>query len=309
MLVRQLQHKDKDTIIWEMIDFVKCIVNKVPTYALKNNPMLSFKTELCESTGELGKSIAYYKGLKFTVFEPTNAYPLGRITFEGSLHKYGNDGRHNYNDFGHSCVMEVLSDLKSKFGICPNHFVLKQLEIGVNIKPPIPSKAIIRGCFLHGTNRFGWQSLMSRNGAYIQVQGSRKTIKLYDKAQQYANKGYDIPNDILRIEVKFTKMQPLNGLGIFSIADLLTFGLSDLTKNFLLNEWGKVLYFDEVVLNNLKYAGNYSNPNYWSNLAENNYPLFKYHRNCLHRIYERERINIKKRIAIQIEDKINELNV
>jgi hypothetical protein len=298
---------DKDTIIVEMIDFVKCIIKDMPPEILKSNRLLSFKTELCERTGVLGKSFAYYQGLKFIVFSPTIANPTGRITFEGSLHKFFNKGRHNFNDFGVSDVIMVFKDLDLLFGISASNCVLKQLELGVNINPPISSKLVVRSCFLHGTKRFGWQSTRDE-GQYIKSDCSRKTIKIYDKAIHYRKKGYKMPYEILRYEVKFKKMEILNKSGIYTLSDLVNRGLSDLAKGFLIKEWKRVLFCDEVIIKQSGYSQKYIDLNYWLNLTENNYELFKYHRGNLNKLYIENPQNMKKEIEGLISLKIDDLN-
>lgn len=290
-----------------MIDFVKCIVKGVSPSELKTNSLLNFKTELCERTGLLGNSIAYYKGIKFTVFASTLTHPLGRVTMEGSLHKYFNNGKHNFNDFGVYDVHKAINDLHCRFGISSEECILKQLELGVNINPSIPSKCIIKGCLFHGTERFGWQSTRDKS-SYIQVRGSRRTIKFYDKTQQYRNKGYKIPKGILRIEVKYSKMEYLNNLNIFSLSDLLKYGLALLANDVLTKEWNKVLFCDEALLNGTKYRNKYNNMNYWLKLAETNYQLFKYHRNNLNKLHQSVN-GVKKEITRLINHKTDELDL
>lgn len=291
-----------------MIDFVKCIIQDMSPDKIKDNPLLNFKTELCETTGVLGKSIAYHQGLKFVVYAPTIANPKGRITFEGSLHKYFNGGLHNFNDFGVCDVINVINDLKTKFGIYSNQCTIRQLELGVNINPPILSKSFVRGCFLHGTKRFGWQSTRDE-GEYIQADCSRISIKIYDKARHYRNKGYKIPHEILRYEVKYKKMEALNRREIHTLSDLINHGLSDLVKNLLVKEWNRVLFCDEVILKQSRYINRYTNTNYWLDLAENRYDLFKYHRNNLNKLYRQKPQNVKAEITDLINRKTKELNL
>jgi hypothetical protein len=60
-------------------------------------------------------------------------FPSGRIQISGSLHKYWNNGYHNYNAFNLNHVLEVIKDLEMKFGIDPFNMRLENLEFGVNI--------------------------------------------------------------------------------------------------------------------------------------------------------------------------------
>ena len=275
---------------------------------IKNNPLLDFKTELNENTGVLGKSYAYYRGLKFNVFPPTIANSSGRITMEGSLHKYFNGGKHNYNDFDVSDVIGVFDEIDKLFGIQSKDCVLKQLELGVNINPPRLSKLVIRSCYLHGTKRFGWQSTRDE-GSYIQSDCSRKTIKIYDKAQHYRNKGFKIPDEILRVEVKFKKMEYLNSLNIYTLSDLIDIDLNSFVKTTLIKEWKRVLFCDEDIIKQNRLSNNYNNPNYWLTLAESNYELFKYHRGNLNKVYQEKPQNMKTLIKDLIHHKTDNLKL
>ncbi len=270
--------------------------------------MLEFRRNFIEKTGELGNcSVAYYKGLKFKVYEPSIAYPIGRVTFEGSLHKYWNNGLHNFNDFGVREVLKVIGELHNYFGFHPNNCVIRQIELGVNIKPSIGSKSIIYSCFMHGTKRFGWQSTKDE-GAFIQVVRDRKTLKLYDKACHYRTKGFLIPDEVLRFEVKFTKMQELNKENIYSLSDIINFGLSDLTKNILLREWGGTLVYDASFLKGHKNQKDYANPLFWIDLAKTSSSRFKYHRTMLNNLCVHSSMSIKNLVAQMITEKIASLS-
>ena len=101
-----------------MIDFIKYELKNTNVYALEVNTYLEFHQKQNTKTGEIGAyKNAYYKGLEFKIYETTLANPNKRITVEGSLHKYWNNGAHNFNDFGINQINEVLNELKKKFNI------------------------------------------------------------------------------------------------------------------------------------------------------------------------------------------------
>ena len=285
---------------------------------LESSPLLDFYDTINLTTGEMkttnrnGNKVtpsknASYKGLEFKI------YDTGTITIAGSLHKYWNSGAHNYNDFNTDAVFNVLSDLKEKFSINPDKCILKCLEIGINITPPIPTNEILDNCLLHKTKPFEYQK-NSDEGKYKQVQHSQYIIKIYNKALHYKSKGFDIENEIMRFEIKYTKMQKLNEKGIFSLQDLLNYGLHNF-KDEVLNEWQNVLFYDNTIQidclsTKLKRAVlEYSNPNYWTGLLANKQTKnFTYHKNQLKKIIKESSNKVQDITAEIMSNKIDFLN-
>jgi hypothetical protein len=85
---------------------------------------------------------------------------------------------------------------------------LKCLEIEHN--PTNTNKPILDYCFLHKTKPFEYQK-NSDEGKYKQVQHSIHYKKIYTITLQV--KGFEIDTEILRFEIKYTKMQKLNERG------------------------------------------------------------------------------------------------
>lgn len=287
-----------------MIDFVKYDLLGIAPEQLEQCHLLDFHYKVNSKTGELGRyKNAYFRGLEFKIYEPTTANPGQRITVEGSLHKYWNKGAHNFNDFGIVEVKEVLADLHKKFSIRPENCILRQLEIGVNIKPPVKSKTILKHCLLFKTDRLKWV-FTKDEGNYIQAQHQRQIYKFYDKKTHYKKRGFTIEDEVLRIEIKYLKMHDLNAKGIRTLADLLKHGLSNFTP-VLLKQWQNVIFYDFNVLQSTKYEEQYSNPNYWENLP---YERLKYHRKNLKEITAKHPGSLKEAIAELIKGKADFLN-
>ena len=285
---------------------------------LEINPLLDFYETINLTTGEMkttnrnGNKVtpsknASYKGLEFKI------YDTGTITLSGSLHKYWNDGAHNYNDFNNEAVLFILNDLNTKFDIDPSKCILKCLEIGINITPLVPTNEILDNCLLHKTKPFEYQK-NSDEGKYKQVQHSQYIIKIYNKALHYKSKGFKIKNEIMRFEIKYTKMQKLNEKGIFSLQDLMNYGLRNF-KEIVLNEWQNVLFYDNTIqIDHLSRSSKkalleYSNPNYWTGLLANNQTKnFTYHKNKLKKIVSKNSKKIQDLTAETIGKKIDFLN-
>lgn len=306
-----------------MIDFVKFQIKDIPPEQLEGNILLEFVQQNVTNQGALivckdkdgntkkdkNKNIVYktpylqafYKGLEFQISE------TGYITIEGSLHKYWNNGAHNFNDFGISEINEVIKDLNNKFEITPENCLLKALEIGVNVIPPVKTKTLLNHCLFHKTSRFKW-IYCNDEGNYIQAKHQRYILKIYDKKTHYINKGFNIQNEILRFEIKYTKTEDLKTLikhkGNIYFSHILKFGLENFTP-ILLKHWQDVIFYDSKALKGTPHEHTYNNPNFWDNLT---YEGLKYHRGNLNKILLLYPKNLKFKIAELIKDKAVFLN-
>lgn len=277
------------------------------------NPLLYFSREVNQDTGEIrttnkkGKKItpfqiAYYNDLTFKI------YDTGSIYFYGSFHKYFNNGLHNFNNFDTFGIREVLRDFKTKFGITPEHCILRNLELGLNIITPIETNIILDNCLLHKTKLLEYK-YHSDEGRYKQCEHSQYIVKIYNKTLHYKKKGLTPSNNILRFELKFNKMEYFNKLGVFNLYELLEYGLLNF-KDRLLKEWNNILYFDNTININEKTTNKYNNPNYWTGLIDNGQKsLFNKNRKDLNNLIKNNPKNIKQQLAEIMSNKIDELNI
>lgn len=285
-----------------MVDFVKFQIIGMLPEALGMHPDLTFISSGESETGELNTSVAYadYKGLRFFIYSARKHYKQGIMTLEGSLHKFWNEGRHNYNDFGIEQLDEVICELYNRFNLHPTNLLLKNIEFGVNISPPDDTDKIIDNCLLHKTTPFKWY--YTRNeGNYKQVKRENYLIKIYNKQAQYKTK-FNIP-PTLRFEIKFTRMRDLNKLGVHTMQDLLHYGF-DVFKERLVKEWKNVLFYDYKVLDSTIYRHRYSNVNFWCNLKPS---TLKHHRTILNQRIKTYLNSTKWQIAKAIDDKCKSL--
>ena len=296
----------------QLVDFIKIIISDINPTNLVTNPLLEFFDNINLSTGEIkttnrtGKTITPYKNAFYNSLE-FRIYDTGYTTLSGSLHKYWNSGAHNYNDFNFEAFLNVLNDLKEKFNIVPEQCILKCLEIGINITPPIPTNQILDYCFLHKTKQFEYQK-NSDEGKYKQVQHAQYIIKIYNKALHYKSKGFEINTEIMRFEIKYTKMQKLNEQGIFNLQDLANFGLLNF-KGTLINEFNNILFYDNSINSNSRSISNYKNPLYWIELLSNKQnDLFNYHRKQLRKLTLQTSQKIQFQTSEIISKKIDFLN-
>ena len=266
-----------------MIDYLKISSSKFDHDNLINNPLLDFVSDVNTDTGEIKlndygnfKKKAKYKNLQFTIYiNNTQKYHL---LITGSLHKYFNNGEHNYNDFRYQDLIFVLNDLQQKFALELNYCVLHNLEFGVNIIPPSTSRTILKGLLSHTNKPFKRDA--TSNSDYYQMEHTNYLIKAYDKAKQYRNQ-FKIDGEILRIEYKYTKMEYiiklLNKYGqinknFITLHDLKNIEVLNCFGERLLKIWNEVLFYDYTISkkdlsnHNKNKILQWQNINFWEDL-------------------------------------------
>ncbi|MGM0931948.1 MAG: hypothetical protein ACQEWD_00735 [Bacteroidota bacterium] len=290
-----------------MIDYVKILVKGCNPKKLEDNPLLNFYDNINLTTGEIktfnrkGEKITPFKNAMFKDLE-FKIYETGTITIAGSLHKYKNLGGHNYDDFSSDAFKAVLKDLEQKFDIQPRQCILKGLEIGINIIPPIPTNKILQQCFLHSTTQLEFP-IRSNQGRYLQAEHSQYIIKLYNKSLQY--KKFNPKTEIMRFEIKYKKMPKINAKGIYTLEDLEKYDLQGF-RNDLIAEWENILYFDTTINHKTTLLNKFNNLNYWIDLLENKSRSFYYkQRNKLTELTLNNSENIQKQISEIMSAKID----
>ena len=265
---------------------------------------LDFQDKVNNRTGECGSFMyADYNALRFKFFYPTEKNPDGRLTVEGSYHKYWNDGKHNFNDFSFNDFLNVLEDIRLTFGIDPHQCRLRAMEFGFNIVHSFSTERLLKGCLMYMNNEF---SVIRHDdeGSYRQYKGNRMYVKLYDKRKHYESQGYQVGREILRIEKKYSKMHELNKLGIIFLSDLNNSIVFRLLKQDLVKMWAKVLFFDDKLLKNHKNRFKYGSLKFWESL---NADSAKYHKRILKKIYNNSPESIHRIIRDRIENKFDAL--
>lgn len=191
----------------------------IPSEAVQDSDILEFKRY---GNGER----ANYKGLIIT---RDNSY----CSVRGSLHKYFNDGKHNYNDFTLSDFIRTISDLEKTLNINANIIQIGRIETGVNIDIDIDVDEFIGSVILFNNTH----PTMCDNGIIFKL--NDYDLKLYRKEL----KGH--PNK-LRIELAIKKKRKRDAI-IKEYATYCT-TLSDLTNSNVWQAFGNEL---ESVCDNL----------------------------------------------------------
>ncbi len=195
-----------------MIDFVKLRINDNGfAQRLRANHRFDFVGRINPDTGEQrdGRRTAEFKNLKIVLF------PSGLVEVTGSLHKFANDGAHNYDSFTYQRLVQTIEEVQTGLEISPDHLSLHNVEFGVNINLDTPPSNFLDNILnyrfkLPDVRTFGGR------GQLKEWQQQNYIVKMYDKKRQYR-----LDTNVLRFEVKTMAMVHLAGLEVRTLADLL----------------------------------------------------------------------------------------
>ena len=267
-----------------MIDNIKISTKDFNHERLLKDPAFNFSTRVNTETGEILKNVhgnykqeAFFYGLKINVYHNYNN--VMTLSIMGSIHKFFNNGAHNYNDLVYSDLIITIDRLSKLFYINSGICKVSNVEIGVNINLPVKASKILRGLLSHRNKEF--KSISMDNAEYYQVRHTNYYIKIYNKAKQYKAKGFQIKGELLRYELKYRKMvdliNSLNKKQIINrdylvLADLKNINVLNVFSELLISKWQEILFYDHSIskkklTNNQKqklFA--WSNKDYWLKL-------------------------------------------
>lgn len=272
------------------IDFIKAeIIGLCKDHFLKNNE-LTFTPVLEQGTTDTIKySYNEYENIIMKVYES------GRIYLSGSLHKFYNNGLHNYNEFNQSEYFQTLERIKSIYGIEAYNIRIIQLEYGVNILPPIPTPDILNNLIQHKNKDFE-----QKISNYYQCEHANYIIKVYNKALQYRCK-----DEILRIEIKQTNWSEYRKKGFTTLHDFNKSNKYQFVNN-LLTKWNDIIFYDPTNIL-LEKWGKYSHLNFWRELRTKSPPTQKKHRDRIRKLNSNKGLNIQKLVSDEVIKSINKL--
>jgi hypothetical protein len=287
----------------KMIDFVKVKINPsdVPNDFI-NHKLLNFTQAINSRTGELKKGVkrvdAEYDNLKFFL------YDSGLLIVSGSIHKFFNEGYHNYNTFDIKSLNTALDKINDLFGLDLTRCILQNLEVGLNITPPINATPLVKSLLTHVAQPFKYYSI--KGSDYKQTIHGRYYLKAYNKSLQYKTE-----DEIFRFEIKYKKMLAPNNLGIITLYDLYDSKKMRLVLELLLEKWRSVILYDPTL--RLEEVSKYirttkihqwQNQNWWLELSKNSrYNELK----RMDKIIGLHSQNIKSEVARILNDKIKEV--
>jgi hypothetical protein len=217
-----------------MIDGIKIYDLKTAPDKLEVNPYLleSWTTTVQNADGLIKYGLAEYFGLKFKIKHQ-------KVRLQGSLHKYRNAGRHNYDDFTAQDVGKVVQELSERCEIDTAQTELNNVEFGVNVVLPFGVSLVLDNLIVYKGKPF--QEVEEDGMSYYQCKKAHFIIKIYDKGLQYK-----LPDNVLRFEVKVLKMQYLKSKGVKLryFSDLLNRGIYEPLGNILTETFESILFAD-----------------------------------------------------------------
>ena len=229
-----------------MIDYFKAFINyrnDTRFQELKEAGIFAVAVETTDTdTGEV-KEAYLYKNMNIT--------PTGTgFVLAGSLHKYRSiikdiatsaqiDKYKGYNGdlFTLQDITDTITHLCGVLDISPHVCTLQNIEIGVNNVVTFAPFDFLKGVLYH---RNDYSPTIKHGGNYIQFEHAQYYIKLYNKGRQY-----ELPNEVIRVEIKVMKMQKLieAGINISTLADINETTLKQ-AFDLLYSEFNEVIYYD-----------------------------------------------------------------
>ena len=271
-----------------MIDYIKLSSRLNSTQVADLRSKIDFFESINGSTFEHEKILANgkkvsYRSTGWTKNMKLELFPKGYVVLAGSLHKYYNDGKHNYNQFGRKEAEIALKRLIEVTGLELPIFKVESVEVGVNLMPPIPSDDIINNALMYKRRPFE-AKYCTDEGNYRQATLSEYWVKLYNKRLHYEIQGYDIGHEILRFELKIIKMRMLAKYRVFTLEDLMN-NIEDIARDLLPKAWMEVMLYDPTMNKQTEeHTIKYANVNFWRGIAKKR--SYNYHHRKLYRLME-----------------------
>lgn len=271
--------------------------------SLTTHPLLHFDITV-DSNGEIKKRIAGYRDLKVKIIEEKF------ININGSVHKYFNNGFHNYNDFTVSDFLMVCADLSKKFNLNPYSTALHNVEFGVNVLLPFNTREVLNAIISYKGKEYE-QETFSGKGYLIRFPFDHYDLKIYDKGHQY-----ELGKNVFRFEIKVKKMEYFKkrGIEILHLSDLFDSLQYGKLKECLLKAITELVIYDPTIeLEDLPPREktvllNGKNPKYWTALKQQGIDIKKKRNRFNELVLKHGKQNTKAVIYDLIENKWDELS-
>lgn len=275
------------------IDYLRAEIKGINPNQILNNPLLNFHHEVDASTGNITMTKSEkYKDLVFEI------WPSNRVVIGGSLHKYINEGEHNYNDFSQTDFELVIVELEKEFNIKPTNLRILVIELGVNIIHDFITKLIVKNCFDHKKTKMV-NGVGRPNAIYREARHNKYRVKVYDKGLQYG-----LNKEILRFENHYNNWSQYRLEGIETLADFIACNKVEFVLD-LVNRWQEIVFYDYSI--NAKKWNKYTNPIFWDDIKLMSDKTITTHRKRLNKLCSEAPLNIKEEINNLIIHNINSL--
>lgn len=284
-----------------MIDFVKVRINdKGFAERLRENPNFDFVGRINPDTGEQkdGSRAADFKNLKIVL------YPSGMVEVTGSLHKFANNGAHNYDSFTYQRLVQTIGDIMTLLETSPDRVSLHNVEFGVNISlDTSPSRFLDN--ILNYRFKLPEMRMFNGKGYLLQWVQQNYIVKVYDKKHQY-----QLDTNVLRFEVKTMAMVHLAGVEVRTLADLLDIAklrrlgveLCETYKGLII---GEKLDTGQMSRPERRVYEQGMNPNFWRDMTDRKQR--NYYRQQFERVIEKYGLGVREKTGQLIAEKVGEL--
>jgi hypothetical protein len=253
-----------------MIDYCKIQILNVDLNWIKNR--YDFLTEFKPNTSEVSEKYTYKLH-----YSTITIYPSNIILFRGSLHKLYNSiynsnidekqktkvnryNGYNANIYTLNNIYSTITYLTKFFNCNPEDLQFQNLEIGFNLNVSFHPNLFLKGLVSHKCK----SPNINFNGGAIEFKHNNYLIKIYNKGEQYK-----LPQNILRVELKYKKSKELKPFGIKTMANINPNSLQ-LAYNAIQKRLNEIIYFDYTInlktikkLNRIKLE-RYKQPYYWN---------------------------------------------
>lgn len=252
-----------------MFDGVKINCSFLDFHQWETHPDLDFTLPVSAKTGEVlpESRRAKFKEMLFRITPSRKSPGLMWCYAEGSLHRFANGGADNSDQFTFDAFCATVQELARNFGIDPQRANLENLEFGLNIALPIPANDYLKTLICHGDRPFVEMSRDKKDLGKL-VERQRYTFKLYDKGQQ-AETG---DRNILRVEIKVSRMEFLKPYGITTLAHLTDPAKVAPLGNVLAQAFADVICYDGSIKESSQsekermMLKDFQNPKWWADL-------------------------------------------
>lgn len=293
-----------------MIDFIKLSIKGIDAIDLLDSGKLDFKGQYSANSGEwFDKTyIAQLHDCKI-ILNLSGDGTHYHTDFEGSIHKLWNSINNvtapnallkkgkgfNGNVITLSDIIKGRTYLERLFGCGSEQMHLHNLEVGFNLTVNFDPTLYIKGLLFFRKTQFA----ILHDGHFAQAEFQRYRFKIYDKGNQYG-----MGKHILRIELKFNKMNELRKLGLMTLADIDA-GMLIKLKSVLIKRFKSILHYDYTMRENelsktdIIMVLKYSNPAYWRSIDSNRLDKPK---KALLRLIEKHTDRLSNQIIMAIEE-------
>ena len=248
------------------------------------------------------------------VLNTTTEKRVFHLTIKGSLHKNFYRGK-NYLPFSWQQLQQQVNHICKTLFINATDAQISTLEVGVNIVPPFVVTPFIMQNIINYKGDMFNRYKADANGFCLGIYCTltQYVIKVYDKGLQN-----QLPQNLMRFEKRFLRMQVLNKMGIKFLADLLNEDKVINLLPMLLEAWQNVLIFDIENLQKLAKTYNLKeneidllttgqNPKYWERLKKENKRQFNYQREKFKKLVAKNGNNWQQLVKGLIQNEWQEL--